>query len=120
MRGSFPAKEFHLSYNTAEGTWGKTGLVNGGRKGRQRRRRGGGKEDRAKRNVRSRVQASCNPTSSDVCRAVRHKETANGRSEKGFLVLETEWVREEQRERERERERESRDIGNILIFIYDW
>lgn len=66
---------------------------------------GGGREDRAKRNVRSRVQASYNPTSSDVCRAVCHKETANGRSEKGFLVLESERMSEEKREGERERER---------------
>lgn len=53
----------------------------------------------------ARVQASCNPTSSDVCRGVRHKETANGRSEKGFLVLES------GRERGRERGRESAAVG---------
>lgn len=45
---------------------------------------------------------------------MRHKEAANGRSEKGFLVLESEI------KREGKREHGGRGMGNILIFIYDW
>ena len=92
MRGSPPSKESSCC-NTTEGEEGRDQPSVPlppleGRRDRTEKERNEGRRIE-QRETYARVQASCNRTSSDVCRGVRHKETANGRSEKGFLVLES-------------------------------